>query len=71
LGEFGATLDTTYSAKAAAGLLHLLSSSDGTTLFWATKSTAPLPEVDATKLERLDARTQRWMEAARALPIDA
>lgn len=41
----GLTLDTTYSGKAAAGLLALArSGARGPLLFWSTKSTAPLPK---------------------------
>lgn len=40
----GLTLDTTYSAKAAAGLLVRARRGDrGPLLFWSTKSTTPLP----------------------------
>jgi len=40
----GLTLDTTYSGKAAAGLLALARrGARGPLLFWSTKSTAPLP----------------------------
>ncbi len=40
----GPPLDTCYSAKAASGLVA--TRSDGPTLFWATKSSAPLPARD-------------------------
>jgi 1-aminocyclopropane-1-carboxylate deaminase/D-cysteine desulfhydrase-like pyridoxal-dependent ACC family enzyme len=42
-----AILDDTYSAKAAAHVLASAASEDGPVLFWCTKSSAPLPQVDS------------------------
>ncbi len=61
----GCALDTTYSAKSAAALLDLLPSAPGPTLYWATKSSAPLPEVDRRELELRQPKLVRWMELAR------
>jgi 1-aminocyclopropane-1-carboxylate deaminase/D-cysteine desulfhydrase-like pyridoxal-dependent ACC family enzyme len=54
------TLDTTYSAKAAAHLLHALRPT-GPVLFWSTKSAAPLPEPTGDDLARLPTPGQRWL----------
>jgi hypothetical protein len=56
-------LDTTYSAKAAAGLLECQRHRPMTTLFWATKSSAPLPAVDDALLSQKSARAARWLAA--------
>ena len=50
--NFGLTLDTTYTGKAMAALLHDLEvSDDGTsTLFWNTYNSRPLPTIDRSKL---------------------
>src|SRR5690606_20681998 len=66
-------LDTTYSAKAAAGFLAHAAREPGPTLFWSTKSSAPLPEASLEKLEQAPARMRRWIaraekELARELP---
>lgn len=59
----GPELDTTYSGKSAACFLDILRrGARGTTLYWATKSTAPLPEV--TVSERVPFRIRRWIERA-------
>lgn len=58
-------LDTTYSAKAAAGFLRAARApSAGPLLFWSTKSTAPLPEVPPEELAALPAFVRRWMRRA-------
>ena len=44
LGAGFGILDDTYSAKAAAHLLATTAPDRGPTLFWCTKSSAPLPE---------------------------
>jgi D-cysteine desulfhydrase len=68
-------LDTTYSAKAAAGFLTGASEHAGPHLFWSTKSTVPLPAVSAQQL--LDAppvavryvlRSERALGAKGLLP---
>ena len=62
----GHPLETTYSAKAAAHVLDLIRRGDrGPTLFWVTKSSATLPEVDASELRWAPRRMRRWMDAAR------
>ncbi len=66
LGRIGETLDTTYSAKAAAALLQRAAEFDGVTLFWATKSSAELPAVDTRRVAEAGAVAQRWLSAARA-----
>jgi D-cysteine desulfhydrase len=54
-------LDSTYSAKAAAGLLDQIGQGNGPLLFWSTKSTVPLPEVDRAALGDAPAGMQRWI----------
>ncbi|MEM1413256.1 MAG: pyridoxal-phosphate dependent enzyme [Myxococcota bacterium] len=62
----GPELDTTYSAKAAAGFLRLVDgAAPGPLLFWSTKSSAPLPEVVPAALAASTGRVQRWAERAR------
>jgi D-cysteine desulfhydrase len=47
----GLMLDSTYSEKSAAGLLAALESGEpGPLVFWATKSSAPLPQVTEAEL---------------------
>jgi D-cysteine desulfhydrase len=59
---FGArALDTTYTAKSAAGFLRCLEERPGPTLYWATKSSRPLPEVDRAQLEQLPDAVRRWL----------
>ncbi len=65
LGSFGAGLDTTYSAKAAAGLIRVVRQRQGPVLFWATKSTAELPLPDEQRLHAAPAAVRRWLERAR------
>lgn len=61
----GFELDTTYSAKAAACALDRL---DGRpTLFWSTKSTAPLPEVTEADWRWAPRRMTKWIERAQRL----
>jgi D-cysteine desulfhydrase len=56
-------LDTTYSGKSAACFLDLLGRRlPGVTLYWATKSTAPLPVV--TVPERAPRRVRAWITRA-------
>jgi hypothetical protein len=54
-------LDTTYAAKSAAALLTYLQASNAPTLYWATKSSVPLPQVTASELERAPARVHAWL----------
>ncbi len=63
----GLLLDTTYSAKSAAGFLALARTApDEPVLFWSTKSTSPLPLVTAAELMRAPRSVQRWIERAEA-----
>ncbi|KAA0213353.1 pyridoxal-phosphate dependent enzyme [bacterium] len=68
INEFGSTLpfplESTYSAKAAAGLMDLLPQLDGAVVFWSTKSSAPLPPLDPSRLELAPAHVQRWLARA-------
>jgi D-cysteine desulfhydrase len=61
LGAFGQTLDSTYSEKAAAALLRVAARTRGPVLFWATKSSAPLPVVDDAQLPELSSNARRWL----------
>lgn len=54
-------LDTTYGAKSAAGLLAMLGEQNGPTLYWATKSSVPLPLVDDTRLSRAPDSMLSWL----------
>jgi D-cysteine desulfhydrase len=56
------TLDTTYAAKSGAALLRMLGR--GPTLFWCTKSSAPLPTLDSEKLAAVPSYIQRWLNRA-------
>jgi 1-aminocyclopropane-1-carboxylate deaminase/D-cysteine desulfhydrase-like pyridoxal-dependent ACC family enzyme len=61
----GLVLDSTYSAKAAAGFLRgVAPKTDQPALFWSTKSSAPLPRISADELcsapPRLLRRIERW-----------
>jgi D-cysteine desulfhydrase len=57
-------LDTTYSAKAAAAFLASAPSSKSPTLFWSTKSSAPLPPVSARAGSLAPERVKRWIAKA-------
>jgi len=64
----GHPLETTYSAKAAAHVIDLVRRGDrGPTVFWVTKSSAELPDVDPADLAWAPRRMRRWMEKARRL----
>jgi 1-aminocyclopropane-1-carboxylate deaminase/D-cysteine desulfhydrase-like pyridoxal-dependent ACC family enzyme len=68
-------LDTTYSSKAAAGFLQRCRQASGPTLFWSTKSSVPLPEVDQARLAAAPPGLQDWIRRAEAqlsaeLPAD-
>jgi D-cysteine desulfhydrase len=54
-------LDTTYSAKATAALADIVKSKSGCTLFWATKSSAPLPALDQSRMNRAPSTMLRWL----------
>lgn len=62
----GPRLDSTYSAKAAAYLLHVMHGLDGPLLFWSTKSSAPLPPVRRAALAERPASVRRWLAAGRS-----
>lgn len=57
----GPPLDVVYSAKSAAALLELARSGRGPVLFWATKSSAPLPRPSASDLARAPRSMRRWL----------
>jgi D-cysteine desulfhydrase len=59
----GIVLDTTYSAKAAAALVDVIKNRSGCTLFWATKSSAPLPALDQSRMNRAPSAMLRWLRA--------
>lgn len=60
-------LDTTYSGKSGAGFLRAAEENRGAPiLFWSTKSSAPLPVIDAAVAARAPVAVQRWLrEGAR------
>ena len=64
--NLGLTLDTTYTGKAMAALLHDLEVSDdgASTLFWNTYNSRPLPTVDRSKLplQNLPEQFKRYYE---------
>lgn len=58
----GLELDTTYSAKTAASILRAIASGpDETSLFWSTKSTAPLPPVTSEALAAASRRVRSFL----------
>jgi len=60
----GMTLDTTYSAKSAACVVRYLERrAPGPTLYWATKSSAPLPGADAQAIAAAPWLMRRWLSA--------
>ncbi|MCA9622269.1 MAG: hypothetical protein KC731_24765, partial [Myxococcales bacterium] len=61
----GHPLETTYSGKAAARVIaELHRGLDRPTLFWATKSSATLPEVNDDEVAWASRRMRRWMAQA-------
>jgi hypothetical protein len=54
-------LDIVYSAKAAAGLCELAPKTRGPIMFWATKSSSPLPRATDDDLSRAPTSMQRWL----------
>ncbi|MEC7518516.1 MAG: pyridoxal-phosphate dependent enzyme [Myxococcota bacterium] len=70
----GLELDTTYSAKAFAAALararaHAARTDEpGPLLYWSTKSTAPLPEVDEADWRWAPRAMTRWIERAQKKP---
>jgi D-cysteine desulfhydrase len=57
----GPPLDIVYSAKSAASLVDLVPATRGPVLFWATKSSCPLPRATAADLAAAPAPMQRWL----------
>ena len=57
-------LDSTYSAKAAAGLLDEVRRGEGPVLFWSTKSTVPLPACDPEVVREAPPAMRRWITRA-------
>lgn len=55
-------MDTTYSAKAAAALIQIAQNTSGCTLFWATKSSCPLPAPDDSRIAKAPPAMMRWLE---------
>lgn len=59
----GPPLDVVYSAKAGATLLDLArAGGPGPLLFWATKSSAPLPQATAGQIASAPATMRRWLQ---------
>lgn len=63
----GPRLDSTYSAKAAAYLLRVMHELDGPLLFWATKSSAPLPPVNSAALAERSVFVRSWLASGHSL----
>jgi len=58
-------LDTTYSAKAAAGFMaEARKQGNRPLLFWSTKSTVPLPEISSAELASAPPVARRWIRRA-------
>ena len=62
----GPALDAVYSAKSAAAFFALAKIARGPLLFWATKSSAPLPEPGVRELRLAPKRWQSWL---RSVPV--
>jgi D-cysteine desulfhydrase len=60
-------LDTTYSAKSGASFLARCKNTREPILFWSTKSSAPLPNVQASSLSSAPPRMLRWIHEAEGL----
>jgi D-cysteine desulfhydrase len=58
----GPPLDVVYSAKAGAALLRLAPTAGGPLLFWATKSSAPLPRASAGDLAAAPSALVRFLD---------
>lgn len=54
-------LDAIYTAKSAAALLDHIRATTGPTLFWATKSSAPLPRPAPAAITRAPSSMRAWM----------
>lgn len=65
----GPPLDTTYANKSGAALLDARRPLDGPVLFWATKSSAPLPVPDESRLAAAPAYLRRWLARANGVNL--
>lgn len=54
-------VDAVYTAKSAAALCDLAAHADGPLLFWATKSSAPLPRATEADIAAAPAAMRTWM----------
>jgi D-cysteine desulfhydrase len=63
----GPPLDAVYSAKAGAALCDVAPHTDGPTLFWATKSSAPLPSMQPGQLDAIDPTLRAWLATGRTI----
>ena len=64
-------LDTTYSSKAAAGFLAgARRAPNDVALFWSTKSTRPLPNIEPAELAGAPAVARRWIASAQSRGFD-
>lgn len=61
-------LDTTYSAKAVAGLFTSIQECSVPTLFWATKSSAALPKASLRDTSQFPPQVNDWLRRAGAAP---
>jgi 1-aminocyclopropane-1-carboxylate deaminase/D-cysteine desulfhydrase-like pyridoxal-dependent ACC family enzyme len=68
----GMELDTTYSAKSAAGAMAMLKRNENCEplVYWATKSTMPMPEVGEDDWRWAHPRAVRWIERCAAEGLD-
>jgi len=57
----GPPLDIVYSAKSGAALLDLARATTGPILFWATKSSAPLPSARRPDMAGVPRQVTRWL----------
>jgi hypothetical protein len=58
----GPPLDVVYSGKSAAALFDLARRGGGPIVFWATKSSAPLPVATAAQISGAPAAWRDWLE---------
>lgn len=54
-------VDAVYTAKSAAAVLELARSTDGPIIFWATKSSAPLPRASDDEIAAAPRAMRTWM----------
>jgi D-cysteine desulfhydrase len=60
----GPPLDAVYSAKAGAALIDLVPRTAGPVLFWATKSSAPLPDATPAQVAAAPPGLRAWLATA-------